>query len=225
VKRAVFVFLAGAFLLAVSKVFSADTNAVLAGWFAAQTNLQTWSADLTQTRTLKTLTQPLVASGHVSFAAPGKFRWEISRPGQTIAVGDGEKMFVIYPRLKRAELYPMGANAPKEWRDAMALLQAGLPRDRREFAAQFQVLSLAETNGCWRLKLQPRAAATRQMMPQLVLELATNDFSLVATELIFVDDSRLRNDFTNAVRNVALDDKLFDWSPPDDFKVSAPFAR
>jgi outer membrane lipoprotein-sorting protein len=224
-KRAGFIVLAVGFLLAAPPVFPADTNAVLAGWFAAQTNLLTWSADLTQTRTLKTLTQPLVATGHISFAAPGKFRWEILRPGQTIAVGDGEKMFVIYPRLKRAELYPLGANAPREWRDALSLLQAGLPRDRREFVAQFQVLSLAATNGCWRFTLQPRAAATRQLMPQLVLDLATNDFSLVATELTFVDGSRLRNDFTRAVRNAALDEKLFDWQPPADFKVSAPFAR
>jgi len=32
-------------------------------WFAAQTNLQSWSADFTQTRSLKVLSQPLVANG------------------------------------------------------------------------------------------------------------------------------------------------------------------
>ncbi|TAL01476.1 MAG: outer membrane lipoprotein carrier protein LolA, partial [Verrucomicrobia bacterium] len=103
------------FLLIISSR-AADTNAVLNGWFASQTNLQTWSADFTQTRALKTLTQPLVATGHISFAVPNKFRWELGRPAKTIALRQADEMFVIYPMLKRAERYPMGDKAPGEWR-------------------------------------------------------------------------------------------------------------
>src|SRR4051812_40808007 len=67
----------------------------VSAWLAAQTNLQTWSADLTQTRRLKTLTQPLTSTGHVWFVAPNQFRWEIGSPAQTIAVRAGEEMLVI----------------------------------------------------------------------------------------------------------------------------------
>jgi outer membrane lipoprotein-sorting protein len=63
------------------------------------------------------------------------------------------------------------------------------------------------------------------MMPELRVGLATNSFSLASTELIFVDGSRMRNDFTNAVLNPPLDNKLFEWSPPADFKVTDPFAK
>ena len=104
--------------------------------------VHTWSADFVQTRALKTLTQPLVASGHISFAMPNDFRWELGQPAQTIALRHGDEMFVIYPRLKRAERYPLGAGTPAEWRDTMSLLQAGFPHDRKEFEAQFQILSL-----------------------------------------------------------------------------------
>jgi outer membrane lipoprotein-sorting protein len=134
-------------------------------------------------------------------------------------------MFVVYPRLKRAEHYPLGVGTPTEWRDTMSLLQAGFPRDRKEFDAQFQILSFAETNGAWQISLQPKSVSARRMMPELVIGLATNDFSLASTELVFVDGSRLRNDFTNAVVNPPLDDKLFQWSPPADYKVANPFAR
>ena len=120
-------------------------------WFAAQKNVHTWSADFVQTRTLKTLTQPLVANGHISFAVPNDFRWELGRPAQTIALRHGDEMFVIYPRLKRAEHYPLGAGTPTEWRDTMSLLQAGFPRDRKEFEAQFQILSLAANQ--WRVAI------------------------------------------------------------------------
>ena len=213
-------------ILSVLQTIRADqTNAVLDAWFAAQKGLHTWSADFIQTRALKTLTQPLVASGHISFAMPNEFRWELGQPAKTIALRHGDEMFVIYPRLKRAERYPLGAGTPTEWRDTMSLLQAGFPHDRKEFEAQFQILSLTETNGAWQFSLQPKSVFARRMMPELRLGLATNDFSLASTELIFVDGSRMRNDFTNAVLNPALDEKLFEWTPPAGYKVAEPMQR
>lgn len=210
---------------ALRNVRADGTNSVLDAWFAAQANVHTWSADFVQTRTLKTLTQPLVAKGHIVFAAPNDFRWELGQPAKTIALRHGDEMFVIYPRLKRAENYPMGAGTPTEWRDTMSLLQAGFPRDRKEFEAQFQILSLAQTNGVWRLALQPKSVFARRMMPELRIGLATNGFSLASTELVFVDGSTMRNDFTNAVLNPPLDEKVFEWSPPADYKVTNPFAQ
>ena len=87
-----------------------DTNAVLSTWIAAQANIHTWSADVVQTRTLKSLTQPLTAKGHVWFEAPNRFRWELGNPPQTIAVRGPEEMLVIYPRLKHAERYALGGD-------------------------------------------------------------------------------------------------------------------
>src|SRR5665213_4033261 len=142
---------------------AADTNAVLEAWFAAQSRVHTMCADFKQTRTLKTLSQPLVAAGRLWFSPPNQFRWELGRPAQTIAVRHGDDMYVIYPRLKRAEHYPLGASAPREWRDAMSLLDAGFPSTRKEFDSQFQILSLTETNGTWLVALQPRSAAARQV--------------------------------------------------------------
>jgi len=217
-----FVILGLALSLVAPNSFAADTNAVLDAWFAAQTNLQTWSADFVQTRALKALTRPLVTTGHVWFAVPDRFHWELGRPARTIALGEGDSMFVIYPLLRRAERYPMGETAPKQWRDLMSLLQAGLPRNRAEFESQFRVRSLVGTNGHWRLALQPRSAAARQLMPELRVTLATNNLSLAGTELVFMDGSRMRSDYTNAVLNAPLDKKLFDWQPPPDYKIVEP---
>src|SRR6267142_1327491 len=192
---------------ALQNIRADQTNAVLDAWFAAQKNLHTWSADFVQTRALKTLPRPLTARGHIAFAMPNDFRWELGQPARTIALRHGDEMFVIYPRLKRAERYPLGAGTPTEWRDTMSLLQAGFPRDRKEFDAQFQILSLAETNGAWQMSLSPKSPFARRMMPELCIGLATNDFSLASTELVFVDGSRMRNDFTNSVMNPPLGEK------------------
>ena len=76
-----------------------DTNAVVAAWLGSQTNIQTLAADLTQTRKLKALAEPLVTKGRLWFEPPGRFRWELGVPAQTIVVKDGKELFMISPRL------------------------------------------------------------------------------------------------------------------------------
>ena len=49
---------------------AADYDAQFNKWFAVQTNLQSWSGDFTQTRTLTVLNQPLVSTGKV-WVKPG----------------------------------------------------------------------------------------------------------------------------------------------------------
>ena len=46
------------------RLSAGDTNSVLSAWLSSQTNLQTWSATVIQTRALKSLTRPLTATGH-----------------------------------------------------------------------------------------------------------------------------------------------------------------
>src|SRR5437667_5010187 len=110
------------------QLLASGSSSALGAWLISQTNIQTWSAEVIQTRALKSLTQPLTASGHVWFAAPNRFRWELGNPPLTIAVRAPKEMLVIYPRLKRVERYPLEGNQAGEWRDALALLEAGFPR-------------------------------------------------------------------------------------------------
>lgn len=199
-----------------------DADAVLAGWFASQTNLHTWSAGFTQTRTLKALSQPLQTTGRIWVALPDRFRWELGEPPQTVAVRRGDELVIAYPRLKRAERYALGGSQPKPWKDALALLDAGFPRSRAELESRFRVASVTPTNAIYVIALQPRAAATRRFLPEIQVSLATNDFSLQATQVGFPDGSTLRNDYRATQINPALDDARFAPSIDADFKVTEP---
>src|SRR5215831_15574805 len=79
----------------------AEVGPLLTSWLAAQTNIHSWSADFIQTRVLKSLAQPLTATGHVWFAFPNRFRWELGNPPQTIAVREAGELLIVYPKLKR----------------------------------------------------------------------------------------------------------------------------
>jgi len=204
----------------IQKGAAAESNDLISAWLVAQTNIQTWTADFTQTKTLKSLVQPLTAPGHVSYAKPDRFRWELGRPPQTIAVRARDEMRVIYPNLKRVELYPL--NQAGQWRDALALLEAGFPQSRTDLDSRFRITSQSLTNGACELALQPRSTAARRMMPLIRIAFDTNNFSLRATELRFADGSSLRNDFTNAVLNPKLDDTLFAPEIGSDFKIVEP---
>ena len=204
---------------------AADTNSVLAAWIGAQANIHTWSADVVQTRVLKSLTQPLTAKGHVWFEAPNRFRWELGSPPQTIAVRGPEEMLVIYPRLKHAERYPLTGDQAGQWRDVMKLLEAGFPRSESEMQSQYNILSQQVTGDICELTLQPKSATARKMMPQIKIAFSTKDSSLTSTELQFADGSIMRNDFQNPELNPKLDESLFTPKLESDFKIVEPFKQ
>jgi outer membrane lipoprotein-sorting protein len=197
-----------------------DANALLSAWIKAQTNMQTWSADFTQTRTFKSMSQPLTASGHVWFAAPSRFRWELGKPPRTIAVREPDQLVVLYPRLKRAERYPLNTPQAAPWKDTMALLDAGFPRSREELESRFNILSQTTTNHFHEITLQPKAATARRLMPQIKITFDVTDFSLHSTELQFTDNSTMLNVFTNAALNPKLDESLFSPKIGEDYKIT-----
>jgi outer membrane lipoprotein-sorting protein len=212
-------------LFAAAASTSAQTNSLVASWLSAQTNVHTWSADFIQTRTLKSLTQPLTANGHVWFAEPNRFHWELGNPPQTIAIRASDVMLIIYPRLKRVERYQLAGDQAGQWRDALALLEAGFPRSQADLEKQFRILSENVSDSVCDVSLQPKSPTARKLMPQIKISFSTNDFSLRATELQFADGSTMRSDFTNAVLNPKVDESLFSPKIESGFKVVEPLKQ
>jgi outer membrane lipoprotein-sorting protein len=209
-------------LLACFGGHAAGSSPLIDSWLQAQTNLQTWSADVVQTRNLKSLANPLTAEGRVWFAAPNRFRWEIGSPPQTIAVRKSDEMLVIYPRLKRAERYPLDQQSSGPFKDTLALLDAGFPRARADLEARFQITSQSISNDVCTLALQPRSPSARRMMPAIRVAFSTNDWTLRATELQFADGSTMHNRFQNPKLNPLIDDKLFNPVLESDIKIVEP---
>lgn len=203
----------------------AESDPMFEHWFAAQTNIQSWSADFTQTRALKVLTQPLVATGKVWVTVPGLFRWELGQPAQTIALRQPDELLLIYPKLKRAEKYPLSGVPPGPLRDALALLDASFPRDRATMEERFRLLSAAETNSMLQVRLEPKSAAARKFINEITIAFRTNDFTIAVTALKFSDGSSLRNDFTNTVINQPIPPETFTPKLAPDITVVEPLRQ
>ena len=213
------------FLLATLPSSASDIHSLVTRWLNAQTNIQTWSADVVQTRNLKSLTTPLTARGRVWFAAPNRFRWEIGDPPQTIAVRKTDEMLVIYPRLKRAERFSLDQQNAGPFKDTLALLDAGFPRSRGDLETRFQITSQSASNDVCTVALQPKSPSARRMMPQIRISFGTNDWTLRSTELQFADGSTMHNRFENPKLNPPIDEKLFNPVLESDIKIVEPMKR
>jgi len=206
--------------VALASAATASTN--IAPYLEAQAGLRSWTADFVQTRTLKSLKQPLKTPGHLYFVAPNIFRWELGDPTQTIAVRRSNEVLLIYPPLKRAERYALSSNERSPWQDMLSLLAAGFPRNQQELESRFQIVSSGELNREMHMVLQPKEASARRWMKEMELVFDTKTKSLKATELRFADGSTLRNDFTNERRDTQIAPELFDPDIPPDYKLTEP---
>jgi outer membrane lipoprotein-sorting protein len=199
-----------------------DPRERLATWLAAQTNVQTWSAEFVQVRQFKSLTQPLSTPGRIWFAAPDRFRWELGVPAQTIAVRQTNQILVVYPKMKRVERYDLQAPEAARWRDALTLFEAGFPRSRADLDARFKLLSALNTNGLLEVTLEPKAPAARKLIPRLQLDFDLAATALHSTTLHLADGSVMETRFTNAVLNPRLADDVFSPAVAADFKETRP---
>jgi outer membrane lipoprotein carrier protein len=213
--------LAGAICL-VTLSFSATASTNIAPYLQAQADLQSWTADFVQTRTLKSLKQPLKTPGHLYFVAPNVFRWELGDPTQTIAVRQSNQVLIIYPPLNRAERYSLSPGERSPWQDMLSLLEAGFPRNQQDLESRFRIVSSPITAGKAHIVLQPKAASAQRWVQEMDLVFDAETKSLAATELRFADGSSLRNDFTNERKNPAIAPELFDPQIPPDYKVVEP---
>jgi outer membrane lipoprotein-sorting protein len=199
---------------------TASLGPEIASWLEAQSSVKTWAADFVQTRYLKTLTQPLKATGKVWFAAPGYFRWELGAPPQSVAIRGTNEVLLIYPALKRAEKYSLNEKGP--WKDALSLLEAGFPKSRADLEARFEVVSQKEGQAELELSLRPKSPSARSIMPLIRITIDPASRQVVATELTFKDASRMRNDFSNQQLNPDLPKESFSTAAPDGYEVVEP---
>jgi outer membrane lipoprotein-sorting protein len=190
-------------------------------WFAAQTNMQTWSANFTQTRSLMALSEPLKSTGHV-WVEPGKFRWELGHPVETIVIRNPDQLLILYPRFKRAEVYALDKIPPGPIKDAMALMDVSIPRSRAALQEHFELLSTAITNSILEMTLQPKSESARQFIGSVTMGFHTNNYVIAESQMNFSDGSTLRSDFTDVVFNQPMDAKLFATNLPPDYTVVQP---
>ena len=196
-------------------VKAVENHMLLEEWLSNQVAIKTWTADVVQTRKIKSLVRPLESWGQVWFVHPNQFRWQLSKPPHTIAVRNQQELLIVYPKLKQMERYLFDNITNPAMQQALALLEVGFPSDPKRFHERYELLAVTTIDEVRRFELQPRDKQARRLLAKVRLDVSTNDFILLATELEFPDGSTLRNSFSNHRLNVELDASLFQIDTSD----------
>lgn len=202
-------------------VEATEDDELLDQWLNKQAAINTWTADVVQTRKIKSLVRPLESQGQVWFVQPNQFRWQLGSPPRTIAVRTQQELQIIYPMLKQMERYPFDNITNPAMQQALALLEVGFPTDPEYFHARYELLSVNSTGEVRLFELQPKDEQARRLLAKVRLNVSSNDFTLLATELEFPDGSTMRNAFSNHRLNVKIDASLFQIDAMD-YQVVEP---
>jgi len=217
-----FVVVAGCWLGLAAASADETSQAALERWLEHQSTITSWTAEIVQTRRLRSLVRPLESAGRVWFVQPSRFRWQLGDPPRTIAIRAHNELVILYPRLRQAERYAAGEHLDQSWQQALDLLEVGFPSDPGSFLSRYELMSASHSEGVWTFELRPAAKAARRLLEGVRIEVSDDRWMLVATELVFPDGSVMRNAFSHHVINPDLEGSLFAIDIPEGYEVVEP---
>ncbi len=180
-------------------------NAPLDAWLKRQPSITTLDTGFTQERKLPALKNPVTTPGRLSFSKPGKVRWQLGDPVETLAVSDGSTLTLIETAAKTAR--QTGVDSPQAAR--FSLLSGKAFESPELFRQSFEIIESRVTSGIHQYTLKARDRRLRTQIPWIFLDIDPAKNELRALELELQDKSRLRTVFHNPRFNLKLDDSLF----------------
>lgn len=171
--------------------------------------LQSFQADFRQTVVDAEGRLVEEARGQLFFLRPGRFRWDYQYPYEQLIVADGERIWIYDADLEQVTVRPAAdVHSPMALLDGTATLS-------ESFEILYEPGVDDEANGRQWLRLQPREAdgdfetvRVGLYHGQLVVMVIEDAFGQVTTI-----------EFGDGVRNLALDEELFVFVPPEGVDV------
>jgi outer membrane lipoprotein carrier protein len=191
-------------LLALTLNLFAD-NSVLDSWLRHQSGIKTLEVPFTQERKLAGLKNAVSTTGKLSFARPGRVRWELGDPPVTLVLCDGTNFTLIDHSTQTARR--VAADSPQAARFGM-LSGKGF-QSPEQFHAMFEVAAHRVESGIHQYTLKPLDRKTRGQLPWIFLDIDPQRNELRAMELELKDKSRIRTVFQQPRFNHKLPDSHF----------------
>ena len=184
----------------------------LRAMIASQKTIRTLSADYTQTRSLRTLRNPLVSKGRFRYEAPANFRWEAETPVRSALVGNASGIYLIHRDGKKTVTRKLASGTPEQAGFPGApLLAAG---DFETFRRAFRILSLTTTGTECHAVLQPLGGDAARGVSEVRIDFdrTTGEWSRLG--IVTRDGSSIHYKFSNIRRNPKLPEGLFRTDQP-----------
>lgn len=170
--------------------------------------IRSLSADITETRQLRTLSRPLVSKGRLLFVAPSSFRWENGPSGETVLIGNAGEMFLIRRGKGEARSCTRvsGDTTPSQWPLGIPGL---FPWDHDALLRSFRVESIAIRSGVCHAEMTPLDGGPLRGVSSLHLDFNAEDGRWIRLRIITREGSSLLEEFSNVRINPVIPEHLF----------------
>ena len=175
-------------------------------------------ADFQEEKTIRLMNNPIVSAGKVWFQAPNKFRREVKGNSPSVAVSDGQQLWIYYPNFKSAEHYSLGRRSPVD--AAIAAVNTALNLENVENT--FQISGNKIGNG-YELQLLPRSPSMKRVFQKFSMRL-NQDLFVERTEMLQPNGDRLVTTYSNQTR-APIPASTFEFTPPPGAEITTPLGR
>ena len=175
-------------------------------------------ADFREEKTIRLMNKPIVSAGKVWFQAPNKFRREVRGNSPSVAVSDGQQLWIYYPNFKSAEHYSLGKRSPVD--AAIAAVNTALNLENVE--NNFQITGRKIVN-VYELELLPRSPSMKRIFQRFDIRI-NNELLVERTEMVQPNGDRLVTTYSNQTR-APIPASTFEFTPPPGTETTTPLGR
>jgi outer membrane lipoprotein carrier protein len=175
-------------------------------------------ADFREEKTIRLMNKPIVSAGKVWFDPPNKFRREVRGNSPSVAVSDGQQLWIYYPNFKSAEHYSLGKRSPVD--AAIAAVNTALNLENVENT--FQISGRKIDNG-YELELLPRSPSMKRIFQRFNIRI-NSELLVERTEMVQPNGDRLVTIYSNQTR-APIPAPTFEFTPPPGTEITTPFGR
>ncbi len=175
-------------------------------------------ADFQEQRVIRLMKKPIVNLGKVWFQSPNKFRREVKGKSPSLAVSDGQQLWIYYPNFKSAERYPLGNRSPLD--TTVAAINSALNLENVENT--FHITATRVDNG-WELELTPQTPSMKRVFQKLTMRINDN-LQAERTDMLQPNGDRIMTTYSNQTR-APLPGATFKFTPPPGTDISRPLGQ
>jgi outer membrane lipoprotein carrier protein len=175
-------------------------------------------ADFREEKTIRLMNKPIVSAGKVWFQPPNKFRREVRGNSPSLAVSDGQQLWIYYPNFKSAEHYSLGKRSPVD--AAIAAVNTALNLENVENT--FQISGRKIDNG-YELELLPRSPSMKRIFHRFNIRI-NSELLVERTEMVQPNGDRLVTTYSNQTR-APIPASTFEFTPPSGTEITTPLGR
>lgn len=192
---------------------SAGDISPLRAMIALQKSIHTLSADFTQSRSLKTLRDPLISHGKLWIQPQQFFRWELGTPPKTIVIGTPTETTVIQPFKKTASKKIRSSSiGGTDTSEAFGMMSLPGNGDFDDFQREVRILRTENSAGIFHVEFIPKNTEQVRGLTAIRLDFNSQTGQWIRLEFLTRDGSSIRNDFTDIKTNQKLDPHLFGYN-------------